>query len=419
MSSLFKRGRWYWLRYTLNGTQCRFSLKTTSKKVAESKKRDIEHQLERGTFYSPSKTPIGTFLPHFLNQLQQVRRNKSWVNEANRLTYFFRSAPFHLLEHLTVAVIAERLKQLAQASRGKKWQPATYNRYREALAAMFDYAIECWSFVSRDPRHENPARGVKRRSIPKSEIVYLNESQIRALLAALERPSSPPRKMDRQLLTMVATLIFAGLRREELLWLRNKDVDLETRTIRICSKEHNGVLWTPKTNADRAVPVSEDLMRFLDAYEPPEKTRWFFPSPKELVRWDPDNFGKELSRVQRIRAQGRTVKGQLQPHGCNVFRHTFATILAKRGNSLAQIAKLMGNSVAIVEKHYAAFVTGEMRDVVEMGIYGEVDNPVGPATGAAASVQVAPEPAGDPERRGKVIYLPGAWRGSRSGQSTP
>ena len=129
------------------------------------------------------------------------------------------------------------------------------NRYYEALVAMFDFAIERCEFVSRDPKHPNPSRGVKRRKGPKSEIIYLSDEQIREFLRALE--AHP------QMRAMVAILILAGLRREELLWLRNKDVDLETRTIRICFKERNGMLWTSKTNADRHVPISTDLMGFL------------------------------------------------------------------------------------------------------------------------------------------------------------
>ena len=56
----------------------------------------------------------------------------------------------------------------------------------------------------------------------------------------------------------------------------------------------------------------------------------------------------------------------------------------------------MGNSVPICERHYAAFVTGEMQDVVEMGLYSGVGRePV------AAAARVSCE--------GKILHASGLW----------
>ncbi len=395
MATVFRRGKFYWIRYTLDGKQRRESLCTRSEKVAKMKLRQYEVALDSGTFQSPSKTFLETFLTEHTNYLKGIRPKKSWVNEKNRIECFFKLTGVAKLEQLTAATIAGHLERLAARSPAKAWRPATYNRYREALVALFDYAIERFAFVSKDPKHPNPARGLRRRKVPKPEIVYLNDDEIVALLDAL--------KAHAQVQAMVATLIFAGLRREACLWLRKRDVDLDARTIRVCSKEDDGELWTPKTNADRNVPVSSDLMRFLGSYEPREDSLWFFPSP-EGRRWDADNFSHELSRIQRKYDLGRTVGEELRPYGCNIFRHTFATRLVARGKSLSQVARLMGNSVPICERHYAAFVTGEMQDVVEMGLHGGED-PKPAATVAKVSLE------------GKILRASGLWpAGKRTGE---
>lgn len=75
-------------------------------------------------------------------------------------------------------------------------------------------------------------------------------------------------KVDEQLRTlaghpklqaMVATLIYAGLRREELTWLQLDDVDLTVApygVIRIRAKTVGDERWEPKTRVNRVVPVS-------------------------------------------------------------------------------------------------------------------------------------------------------------------
>jgi integrase len=79
---------------------------------------------------------------------------------------------------------------------------------------------------------------------------------------------------------MVAMLIFAGLRREELLWLTKKDVDLKKRIIYVRANKINQEEWQPKTRrSNRAVLISNTLHHYLDSYVAPTDTVWYFPSP--------------------------------------------------------------------------------------------------------------------------------------------
>ena len=125
---------------------------------------------------------------------------------------------------------------------------------------------------------------------------------------------------------MVATYIYAGLRREELLWLTEDDVDLANGMIRVCRKVVQGAQWQPKTGRNRRVPISTSLRRHLDAYEPPVRSIWFFPSPKGK-RWDPDNFSQDRRAINR--AHGL-------PWSCLDFRHTFGSYLVHEGRVALQ-----------------------------------------------------------------------------------
>ena len=75
---------------------------------------------------------------------------------------------------------------------------------------------------------------------------------------------------------MVATLIYAGLRREELLWLTIDDLDRNAQPqglLRVRAKTVGDETWQPKTKVNRAVPVSRTLRRPQGILEQAEDAR--------------------------------------------------------------------------------------------------------------------------------------------------
>ncbi|HML73897.1 MAG TPA: tyrosine-type recombinase/integrase [Anaerohalosphaeraceae bacterium] len=251
------------------------------------------------------------------------------------------------IEDITTADITEFIT--AQV-RSRGLAPKTANRYREILHRFFSWATK--QAGVKMPGNTNPAAEVERYKEKAPEISFLTLKQIDEQLTAL--------KDKPQLQTMIATLIYAGLRREELLWLTLDDIDFKSGPygiIRVRAKTVNEEYWQPKTKVNRAIPISSTLRKILDSYAPrPSRGRWFFPSPCGL-RYDPDNFSRELENAQ--------------PEGlkwtCLDFRHTFGSQLAMKGESLYKISKLMGNSPEICRRHYAALIPESLTESVEFG----------------------------------------------------
>ena len=157
---------------------------------------------------------------------------------------------------------------------------------------------------------------------------------------------------------MVALYIYAGIRREEALWLTVDDIDLTNSQgmIRIRAKNINGEYWQPKTGVNRAIPISKALRAYLKQYQRPKtETPWLFPSP-QLTRWNPDNFSRKLRKANTASNLS---------WGCLDFRHTFGSQLAMKGESLYKISKLLGNSPEICRRHYAAILPEALVDTVE------------------------------------------------------
>jgi integrase len=251
-------------------------------------------------------------------------------------------------EQITTAQISEFISARVR-SRGLS--PKTANHYRQILTRLFNRATTEGGL--KLPGDHNPAAQVRRYREHASEIRFLTLPQINEQLAALrEFP---------QLHAMVAMYIYAGLRREEALWLQVEDIQLRAGhngMVRIRAKTLGDDHWQPKTKTNRAVPVSRSLRAILTGYHPkPSSGGWYFPSPKG-TRYDPDNFSRDLRAAQDAAGLRWT---------CLHFRHTFGSHLAQKGQSLYKISTLMGNSPEICRRHYAALMPETMADAVEFG----------------------------------------------------
>jgi integrase len=114
------------------------------------------------------------------------------------------------------------------------------------------------------PEDKNPAARVDRYKERAPEIRFHTLRQVGEQLDALSE--------NLQLQAMVATLIYVGLRREELLWLTHDDLGVSAGThgpIRVRAKTIGGDSWQPRTKRNRAVPMSSRLRLCLDKWRLP------------------------------------------------------------------------------------------------------------------------------------------------------
>jgi len=403
MASLLKRGKKYYAQYYLGGKPRRVSLATESLQLAKEKLRQLESSLARGEDSPlPTKTRLPDILDEYVRHIRAVKTAKS----AQTDIYYLREAFGEICGELTCTsrkrteaarkckllpgidnrrrlqrIEANHMEEIgaAQVSRfiadivqARGLAPKTANRYREILCRLFNWAMK--ERGVQMPGDKNPVASVSRYKEHAPKIRFLTLPQIDEQLAALapvkqEEPAGKVvqlhtdtkgrARLRRQIRTMVAMYIYAGLRREEALWLQMSDIDLRAGQygmIRIQAKEVDGETWEPKTKVNRAVPISSSLRQYLDAYRPlATQGNWLFPSP-EGHRYDPDNFSQALRVLQN---EAGLV------WGCLDFRHTFGSHLAMKGESLYKISTLMGNSPEICRRHYAALIPEAMVDTVE------------------------------------------------------
>ena len=194
-------------------------------------------------------------------------------------------------------------------------------------------------FTAVNFRYPNPMSALPTWHEKNRRIVFLKKAEADHLLEVL----SPNPSVQ----IAVAIMIFAGLRRAEALWLTKSSVDPSLRFLSIVNKmDEEKDLESSLKTGERAVQISPSLKALLEPYLSGLASDWIVPSPTGL-QWHGDNFG----------CKHRTLlKNHNLTHTCLHYRHTYATDRAREGWSLFKIAKSMGNSVAVCEQYYAAYV---------------------------------------------------------------
>ena len=214
--------------------------------------------------------------------------------------------------------------------------------YREVFCSVFEYAMRLGHYHPNNLRYPNPmAAGLPSYQDKNRVIEYLDEDQITAQLEAL-RPQPV-------LHAAAATMIYSGPRRNECLWLQVKSVEKESYlSIRNLNDAESETRSSLKTGS-RTVAIEPELLAIYRTYIPTLTGRWLFPSPTGL-RWDKDHFSTALREANL--AAGL-------PWSSMHYRHTYATRNARAGVSVLALARAMGTSVAMIERHYAGFFPPE------------------------------------------------------------
>lgn len=159
--------------------------------------------------------------------------------------------------------------------------------------------------------------------------VYLEQGEMEQLFAYMQRAEGFEQVRDR----LIMELLYAtGMRRAELIGLREADMDLGSGQIKILGKG----------NKERIIPVNDDLVALISAYLELKREHFEAASDHLIVT----NKGAQLyprfvnTAVSRMIGMVSAISKK-SPH---VLRHSFATHLLNNGSPLNAIKELLGHS---------------------------------------------------------------------------
>jgi integrase len=210
---------------------------------------------------------------------------------------------------------------------------------------------------AREYIHANPLNDIKYPSPVYENKKYLRREEIEKILTAILNHSDKNILVLKRNLVIFYLLLFTGLRREELLFLQIRDIDIERRILQVRAD-------TSKSGRDRTLPLHSHTIMYLKDYLKERKnltTPYLLVSSLRDDRLSYDGLKHLVVRI--VRRSG--VKFHLHQ-----FRHTFAINFLKSSNNIAKLKQLMGHKdIRMTMLYLRCIPTQEMRrDIEHMSI---------------------------------------------------
>jgi integrase/recombinase XerC len=212
-------------------------------------------------------------------------------------------------------------------------------------------ALRSWYKFLRKQGYEgpNPLQALVAPKTPKRLPAYVENSDLQKLWAGIEFPDDWNGRTDKLILQL---LYQTGIRRAELVGLKERHVDYANRTIKILGKG----------NKERLIPVDPIMLEQIKAYTTAKRD---LPDGVDTGVLLVTANGKRLypkyvyNRVVHYIGQVSSVSKR-SPH---VLRHSFATHLANAGADLNAIKSLLGHSSLAATQVYTHNTIEKLRDI--------------------------------------------------------
>lgn len=204
-----------------------------------------------------------------------------------------------------------------------KMTAGTLNRKLSSISAFYKF-LRKNGFTSQDP-----IRKLHAQRLPERLPVAIKDTDTKFLLEEVQFQEGFAGQTDR----LICELLYStGIRRNELLLLKESDVEWGQKQLRI----------TGKGSKERLVPVSDALLDSLRQYLQDKKALENGDNNSLLVldSGEPLYAMYVYRTVRKYLAQCTTMKKK-SPH---VLRHSFATDLLNNGANIQAIKDLLGHS---------------------------------------------------------------------------
>jgi integrase len=342
------------LRYYAAGKRLRKSPFPT-KSAALAHYRDVIEPQLRGEPIKLPELTFAEFVPIYLERHAAGVRPRTIQTLRERLlhaTRAFGDVPLRDLERMTDEIAS--------------WQTTLPDRSRYGVVQAFRQTLEAaarWDYMSK-----NPAKRVgPNRQPPPLPVRAFTLEELEAISVEL----SP---MYAQLPAFAAA---TGLRPEEWQALERRDIDRTAGVLTVRQTVSGGeIVELAKTaRSRRQVPLSPRALEAIDELPPRLDSRYLIPAKQGGV-FDLANFRR------RQWNPAIEASGVHKPAKVYDLRKTFASNALAAGVSVFELARIMGTSVAMIERTYGTLLDGAAADIARrLGAFEQAREASGPLSG--------------------------------------
>ncbi|PQJ09179.1 integrase [Flavipsychrobacter stenotrophus] len=247
----------------------------------------------------------------------------------------FQLAEPALISHFHVRSWLADLKE-------KKSLPRTINRKISSLNSFYKYLLRL-GLVDK-----NPVKLLHAQKLPGRLPVFLKESETINLFEEIDFGEGFAGATDR----IICELLYAtGMRRNELLQLKENDIEWSLKQIRVLGKG----------NKERLIPAGAALLDSIKDYLSVKKEQEVYD--KEYLLNVPSGKPLYAGYVYRVVNKYLTQTTTLSKRSPHVLRHTFATHLLNNGANIQAIKDLLGHSSLAATQIYTHNSIDKLKEI--------------------------------------------------------
>lgn len=334
--------------------------RATFEKLTDAKRwaNQTESAIKEGRYFKTTEAKrhtLADLIDRYIEKVLIPTKPGQIIHQKPQLKWFKERIGYLVLADVTTAALIQCRDDLQEetTNQGKTRGPSTINRYFAALGHAFTVAVNEWEWLET-----NPVSRMKKQKESDGRVRYLDEDELKRLLAACESSSHSMIK------TIVLITLTTGMRKTEVLNLfwkepkqppTGKHGNVEAWGV-IHQEQSKIVLHKTKNGNKRVIPLSSKVM---DALREHGKVRrldsdYVFPSEN----------GKHSIDIRNVWEDVRA-KAQLEDFRFHDLRHTTASHLAMNGASLAELAEILGHKTLQMVKRYAHLSDSHVAGVLE------------------------------------------------------
>jgi len=341
IKGIYLRGNTFWYAKQVKGKRIFISLHTSDESEAISRAAQTKGEAT----FKAGESFDSDFL-RYESAKQSIdshtARTQEWMKTVMRqFSAYVSNKPAHLVTEADVAGFYREIRKRLTENGARS--------YMRAVSSFFG-----WTRQTK-MRFDNPVKAIKFGKASQPARTLFATKEQRDLL--IEQAPNEHLKF------ILYCAFFAGMRFNEICEARPDWFNLDGGYVLI----QKTVTFIPKNKKNRSVPLSPRFKAFLETYGKkspfmlhPQVThgsaryRYDFALPwNRHMEAVAKNLNKELVKSGK---RASADFSWITPH---VARHTFASILAQNGESIYKIAKWLGDTTEVTEKHYAHLAPGD------------------------------------------------------------